>query len=225
MYIHKQKDEQFYRGRVLEWNEEKGECLVLFIDFGNREWCQIDATTRMSDSLRQVKPMAINCRLREPIKTDSAAYDQLNELINSEILFDVRVKKLDLERVLNLVDMETYGEFKCECELITTAQAGADGGGVFVSPATLIMPSLWENIVEQQRVHVEKCASETNAAGGVAAESTNDNDIFVMNVIRNIKNETSYDEVDDEASIPLSQRTINGTSSTCSQQANNNVFA
>lgn len=162
--------------------------------------------------------MAINCRLREPVPLGTSAYAQLTDLINNEILFDVRVRKSDLTRLLDLAHMDKYGEWKCECELITTARAGADGGGVFVSEATLGMPSLWENIVEQQRNHVENPPTPTLTAQA--------DDKFVQDVIKNIKIEPI--EHQNLATIKSSNKNdtndvviTSSSMTTCSQQANN----
>lgn len=143
------KDEQFYRGRVLKWEEDKGEALVLFIDFGNKERCLIDSTTRLSDTLRTVKPLAINCKLKSPIAVNTPAYSQLQTLINEEIVFDVRMKRSDFERFFDASSLETCGEFKCECELVTPR-------GLVVTVDTLNEPRLWENMSVQQVTDLEQ---------------------------------------------------------------------
>lgn len=188
---------------MLEWCEEKNETLVLFIDWGNKEWCSIDQTTRLSDNLRIVKPMAINCRLKEPFPINSAAYLQLFELVSNAILFDLRMKRADLERYFQ-ASLETCGDFKCECELITVAAIGQNGAGVFVNNETLSLPSLWKGINQVQQTQLEQTA--VAPAVDVDAE-------YIQAVIRNIKIEPESILEEDQEKLTCSQQAKVGQSS------------
>lgn len=91
------EDELFYRCKMLEWLEEKGEAFVEFMDYGNREFVLIDTITKMSETLLKVKPLAFNGAMGFNLEFNSKEYKKLEELVNLESKFDVRMKKSDLE--------------------------------------------------------------------------------------------------------------------------------
>ena len=91
------EDGLFYRCRILNWNQEANQAECLFIDFGNTEIISISTITKMSGALKQIKPLAINCKLQKELKTGTQAFEKLIELVIKETLFDIKLKKIDLD--------------------------------------------------------------------------------------------------------------------------------
>ena len=86
------QDNLFYRCKILQWLSDRDEAFCELIDFGNRDYIHFETITKMSDSLVDVKPLALNCSLGFELKEDSQAYANLNDLVNSEIKFDCKLK-------------------------------------------------------------------------------------------------------------------------------------
>ncbi len=99
------KDDGFYyRCRILNWFQSTNEAECMFIDFGNIEFISIDTITKMSESLKKAKPLALCCKLNDDITIDSEEFQELRNIVTNGTRFDVRVKKGDLERFNSSVE-------------------------------------------------------------------------------------------------------------------------
>jgi hypothetical protein len=112
------EDGLYYRCRILNWYEDKNEAECLFIDFGNTEFVQINTITKMSVSLKEIKPLALCCKLDKELKCGTREFQQLIDLVNQDTLFDIRVKKFDLE---SFYFAENYVYDPIEIELSTSS--------------------------------------------------------------------------------------------------------
>ena len=129
------EDEQFYRCRILNWIEETNEASCFFIDFGNTELVSLETITKMSDSLKKVKPLAVHCKLKDYYALDSNEYMQLTELVLKETLFDMKVKTSDLACFYSAKNFD-YGAITVE---LCTSQSN-----VMINEETLNQKVLWD---------------------------------------------------------------------------------
>ena len=89
-------DDQFYRCRVLDWNEATNEAKCVFIDYGNTDMVSLDTITEMSETLKKVMPLAIHCKMEENFEIESKEFKRLTDLVLNDTLFDIRIKTADL---------------------------------------------------------------------------------------------------------------------------------
>ena len=136
-------DDQYYRCRVLDWNEELNEAKCVFIDFGNTEIVSLDTITKMSRTLRKVKPLALYCMLNEQFDVGSSEFEQLVELVNSETRFDVRVRTDELNSFYAAVNYD-YGPIMVD--LCTS------GTNIMVNKVTLGDKGLWTSLLNNSPV-------------------------------------------------------------------------
>jgi hypothetical protein len=187
---------------VLDWNEAKNEAEVLLVDFGNKTFVSIDTTTRISETLRVVKPLAINCCLNFHTLNSSLAYEQLVELVTQEIRFDVRMKRADFDRYFDDDCLEACGEFKCPITLIISTN------GLELSVENLSDEKVWENIKSEQTTNDEKEVQD-----GVANNVDHE---YIKKKLENIQIEpVSFSEY----SNIVSDRTEQPQGNSCAQEA------
>ena len=87
-------DEGYYRMRLLDWPDDvkSDKAMCLFIDYGNVEYIVKDTITAMSENLKKVKPLAIHCRLYTCLENKPNCFHNLEELVNSEMVFDAVIE-------------------------------------------------------------------------------------------------------------------------------------
>ena len=94
-----QEDMDFYRCKVLDWSDESEQALCYFIDFGNTAYVQKNTITEMRHELRQIKPLALACKLDDDdFSIESAQFKQLEELVIREIRFNVQMSRSHLDQ-------------------------------------------------------------------------------------------------------------------------------
>jgi hypothetical protein len=109
-------DHTYYRMRLIDWPRDSDKALCLFIDFGNLEYIVKDSITAMSEKLKKVKPLAIHCRLYTSIDNKPNCFHNLEDLVNSEMVFDAVIESK--EKLTEFYDLQMNEKSQSETEAI-----------------------------------------------------------------------------------------------------------